>query len=87
MRSSGKTSSFLAAAALMAAATATQPERRKVIFFDPLNNAFRRLKLNTKSRKRGPDTQQRENLRHLRRAQGGPGIRLNPETFIYEPRG
>jgi hypothetical protein len=37
-------------------------------------------------RKRYPHQSTRQELRGQRRAQGGPGITLNPRTFQYEPR-
>jgi len=36
--------------------------------------------------KRYPEQSTRQQLRGQRRAQGGPGITLNPRTFEYEPR-
>lgn len=37
-------------------------------------------------RNRYPEQSTRQELRAQRRAQGGPGITLNPRTFEYEPR-
>lgn len=37
-------------------------------------------------RNRYPEQSSRQELRGQRRAQGGPGIALNPHTFEYEPR-
>lgn len=37
-------------------------------------------------RPRYPEQSTRQELRGQRRAQGGPGITLNPRTFQYEPR-
>lgn len=39
-----------------------------------------------KSARRYPEQSTRQELRGQRRAQGGPGIELNPSTFAYEPR-
>lgn len=37
-------------------------------------------------RNRYPEQSTRQEMRAQRRAQGGPGITLNPRTFEYEPR-
>lgn len=47
-------------------------------------SAFRAPRIQT--RKRYPEQSTRQELRGQRRAQGGPGITLNPRTFEYEPR-
>lgn len=47
-------------------------------------SAFRAPRIHP--RKRYPEQSTRQELRGQRRAQGGPGITLNPRTFQYEPR-
>lgn len=71
----------IAAAGLSGAAAAAMPRpqagrRQRGRVFYPSGSG----------RNRYPVQSSRQELRGLRRAQGGPGITLNPRTFEYEPR-
>lgn len=71
----------IAAASLSGAAVAAMPRHQP-----GRRQTWARLVPRGSGSKRYPEQSTRQELRGQRRAQGGPGITLNPRTFEYEPR-